>query len=70
MIAENNQSFAIKIEHLHYITKDKNKATSFIYVDKDAEKWYASWTATQDNKVVLKDNIQNHPFVFLHFENR
>lgn len=27
MIAENNQSFAIKIEHLHYITKDKTKAT-------------------------------------------
>ena len=25
MIAENNQSFAIKIEHLHYITKDKKK---------------------------------------------
>lgn len=37
MIEENNQSFAIKIEHLHYITKDKNKATSFVYVDKDAE---------------------------------
>lgn len=37
MIAENNQSFAIKIEHLHYITKDKSKATSFVYVDKDAE---------------------------------
>lgn len=37
MIAENNQSFAIKIEHLHYITKDKNKATSHIYIDKNAE---------------------------------
>lgn len=37
MIAENNQSFAIKIEHLHYITKDRSKATSFVYVDKDAE---------------------------------
>lgn len=37
MIAENNQSFAIKIEHLHFITKDKNKATSFVYVDKNAE---------------------------------
>lgn len=37
MIAENNQAFAIKIEHLHYITKDKNQATSFVYVDKNAE---------------------------------
>ena len=37
MIAENNQSFAIKIEHLHFITKDKNKATSFVYVDKNAD---------------------------------
>lgn len=37
MINENNQSFAIKIEHHHYITKDKNKATSFVHIDKDAE---------------------------------
>lgn len=37
MIAENNQSFAIKIEHLHYITKDKSQATSFVHVDKNAE---------------------------------
>lgn len=37
MIAENNQSFAIRIEHLHFITKDKNKATSFVYVDKNAD---------------------------------
>ena len=37
MIAENNQSFAIKIEHYHYITKNKSEATSFIYLDKTAE---------------------------------
>lgn len=37
MIDENNQAFAIKIEHLHYLTKDKNKATSFVYVDKNAD---------------------------------
>jgi len=29
------------------------------YVDKDAEKWYASWTKDSDNKVKLQDNIQN-----------
>ncbi|MDE6025422.1 MAG: DUF3644 domain-containing protein [Lachnospiraceae bacterium] len=37
MIAENNQAFAIKIEHLHFITKDKTQATSFVHVDKNAE---------------------------------
>lgn len=37
MVAENNQSFAIKIEHLHFITKDKNKATSQVYIDKNAD---------------------------------
>ena len=37
MIEENNQAFAIKIEHLHYISKDKSQATSFVYIDKDAE---------------------------------
>lgn len=37
MIAENNQSFAIKVEHLHFITKDKSKATSFVHIDKSAE---------------------------------
>lgn len=37
MIAENNQSFAIKIEHYDFITKDKNKATAFVHIDKNAE---------------------------------
>lgn len=37
MIEENNQGFAIKIEHLHFITKDKNQATSFVHVNKNAE---------------------------------
>ena len=37
MIAENNQSFAIKVEHLHFITKDKSKASSFVHIDKEAE---------------------------------
>ena len=37
MIAENNQSFAIKVEHLHFLTKDKNKATSLVHIDKDAD---------------------------------
>lgn len=37
MIEENNQSFAIKIEHYHFITKDPNKATSFVHIDSTAE---------------------------------
>jgi len=37
MIAENNQAFAIKIEHLHFLTKDRSQATSFVHVDKNAE---------------------------------
>ncbi len=37
MASENNQSFSIKIEHHHYITKDQNRATSTVYIDKNAE---------------------------------
>lgn len=33
---ENNASFAIRIEHEFYITKDKNKATSTLRIDKNA----------------------------------
>lgn len=34
---DNNHGFSIKIEHHHYITKDKNKATTFVNIDKDAK---------------------------------
>ena len=33
----NNANFAIKIEHYHYITKDKNKATSFVKINNTSE---------------------------------
>lgn len=36
-IAENNHSFAIRIEHHHYITKDKSKATDIVHISKNAE---------------------------------
>ena len=30
------------------------------YVDRDAEKWYASWSINKDDgKVYMKENIQN-----------
>lgn len=37
MVNQNNQGFAIKIEHYHYLTKDKNKATSMVYIDSKAD---------------------------------
>ena len=36
-IAENNHSFAIRIEHHHYITKDKSKATDIVHIDSSAD---------------------------------
>ncbi|MBS5606134.1 MAG: DUF3644 domain-containing protein [Enterocloster asparagiformis] len=33
----NNDKFAIRIEHYHYITKNKDKATSFVGIDNSAE---------------------------------
>ena len=32
MIDDNNNSFAIRIEHTYYLTKDKNKATSTVHI--------------------------------------
>lgn len=37
MIVTNNDKFAIKIEHHHYITKDKDKATSFVGIDNSSD---------------------------------
>ena len=37
MIDENNQGFAIKVEHYHYLTKKKSEATSFVKVDNNAD---------------------------------
>lgn len=37
MIAGYNDKFAIRIEHHHFITKDKDKATSFVGIDNSAD---------------------------------
>ena len=37
LVENNNDGFAIKIEHFHYVTKDKDKATELVYIDNDAE---------------------------------
>ena len=33
----NNEKFAIRIDHFHYLTKDVNKATSIVKIDKNAD---------------------------------
>lgn len=35
--SEMNDNFSIRIDHYHIITKDKSKATSSVYIDKNAE---------------------------------
>jgi len=37
LVNENNNNFAIKIEHFHYITKDINKATSIVAIDNNSD---------------------------------
>lgn len=36
VIEENNNHFAIRVDHHYYITKDENKATTKVRIDKDA----------------------------------
>ena len=36
-IENNNAKFAIRIDHYHYITKNKDKATSFVKIDNNAD---------------------------------
>lgn len=55
MVDENNSNFAIRIEHLHFITKDKGEATSFVNVSKDAE-------ATAKIIKELKDPNDTHKY--------
>lgn len=37
MVENSNSNFAIRIDHHHFITKDKSKATSFVHIDKNAD---------------------------------
>lgn len=50
-----NEKFAIKIEHHHYLVKDKNKATSFVKLDKSAD---------SNVKIIkdIKDPNRTHPY--------
>jgi len=37
MIDGNNSNFAIRIEHYHYLTKDRNQATELYHIEKEAK---------------------------------
>ena len=55
IISTNNDKFAIRIEHYHYITKNKDKATSFVGIDNSAD---------AKVKIIkeLKDPNATHPY--------
>lgn len=55
LVENNNNAFAIRIEHHHYITKDKNKATSFVCIDNSSD---------QGVKIIkeLKDPNDTHKY--------
>ena len=48
MIEQGNHGFAIKIEHYHYLTKNKDNATSFVHLDQTAETGVKIITKLQD----------------------
>lgn len=74
MVAENNSAFAIKVEHYHYMTKDRNKATEVYYIEKEAQegvrvikelkdpnnthKYSAKACIKEINKKIQKDSIK------------
>lgn len=74
LINDNNNNFAIKIEHYHYITKNEEKATSKIKIDNSSEtiakiikhqlnpndthKYTAKNCIIEINKLLIKNNIK------------
>lgn len=83
LVENNNNAFAIRIEHYHYITKDKNKATSFVHIDKgadaavkiikelkdpnDTHKYTAKNCNKEINRRLRKLRIDNIQFNMYHF---
>lgn len=55
----NNAKFAIRIEHYHYLTKDENKATSFVKINNSAD---AEVTIIKD----IKDPNNTHGLTAKH----
>lgn len=56
--AENNAAFAIRIDHYHYITKDKDKASSTIRIDRNAETKAVILKEVQDPNNVYSYNAK------------
>lgn len=59
MIDENNQGFAIRIEHYHYLTRKKEEATSFVKVDNNADTTVKIIKQIQDVNDTHKYNMKN-----------
>ena len=82
-VSLNNNAFAIRIEHHHFITRDKTKATSFVHIDNSSEtgikivkelkdpndthKYTAKKCIEEVNKRLKKSNI-NIEFNMYHFK--
>ncbi len=58
MIYENNQGFAIRIDHYHYITKNPSKATEIVRVDKSSDTAVQIIKELQDPNEVFKYNAK------------
>ena len=74
MVEENNSAFAIKVEHYHYMTKDRNQATELYHIEKEAKegvriikelknpndthKYNAKACIKEIKKRIQKDNIK------------
>ena len=72
-IGDNNHRYAIRVEHLHYATKDRNEATEFYHIEKEAKvgvrvikelknpndthKYNAKACITEINKRIARDGV-------------
>lgn len=57
-IAENNNAYAIRIEHYHYITKDRSKATDIVHIESSAEAGVQIIRELKDPNVTHKFNTK------------
>lgn len=58
LIESNNNSFAIKIEHYHYITKNKNEATEILKIDNSSDDSVKIIKETKDPSLTHKYNMK------------
>lgn len=59
LIETNNSNFAIKIEHLHYITKNKNEATEILGIDNQSSEKIKIIKELKDPNVTHKYTMKN-----------